>query len=81
MLETHGSMAALIDHSISEDGRNLVRYHPPELNGAEETLAESGLLDPECPDDMFEPFAKGGLFRKGSRLERFRSRFRRKNGK
>ena len=48
-----------------------VRYHPPELNGAQEEVAESGMLDPERPDDMFEPFANGGLFRK-ARLERAR---------
>ena len=77
----HGSMTAMIDHSISEGGRNLLRYHPPELNEAQEKLAQSGLLDPEHPDDMFEPFAKGGLLRKGSRLHRMREKFRRKNGK
>ncbi|MBX7526544.1 phospholipase D-like domain-containing protein [Qipengyuania vesicularis] len=81
LLSRHGSMAAMIDHTITEDGRNLVRYHPPDLNDAEKAVAESGLLDPEDPDDMFEPFAKGGLFRKGSRLERMRDKFRRKNGK
>ena len=81
LLERHGSMAALIDHSVTLDGgRNLVRYHPPDLNGAEQTLAESGLLDPEDPDDLFEPFAKGGLFRKGSRLRRYRDRVRRIRG-
>ena len=81
LIERHGSMAGMIDHSISEDGRNLIRYHPPELNGAEETVAESGILDPESPDDMFEPFAKGGLFRKGSRLERVRKRVKGKWGR
>ena len=80
LLERHGSMSAMIDHSISEGGRNLLRYHPPELNGVEETVAESGLLDPEEPDDLFEPFAKGGLFRKGSRLERIRNKYGRKSG-
>ena len=80
-LSRHGSMAAMIDHSITESGRNLLRYQPPDLNGAEETLAQSTLLDPEDPDDMFEPFAKGGLLRKGSRLHRMREKFRRKNGK
>ena len=75
LLERQGSMTAMIDHSITEDGRNLIRYHPPELNGAQEEVAESGMLDPERPDDMFEPFAKGGLFRKGSRLERARNRW------
>ena len=82
LLERHGSMTALIDHSATpEGGRNLLRYHPPDLNGVEETVATSGLLDPEDPDDMFEPFAKGGLFRKGSRLQRVRDRFRRIRGK
>ena len=75
LLKRQGSMTAMIDHSITEDGRNLIRYHPPELNGAQEEVAESGMLDPERPDDMFEPFAKGGLFRKGSRLERARNRW------
>lgn len=80
LIARHGSMAGMIDHSITEDGRNLLRYHPPELNGASEKLAESSLLDPEHPDDMFEPFAKGGLFRKDSRLDRIRTKLKRKNG-
>lgn len=81
LLSRHGSMAALIDHSQGGGGRTLRRYHPPELNGVEETLAQSALLDPEDPDDMFEPFANGGLFRKGSRLARFRDKVRRYRGK
>ena len=80
-LKLHGSMAAVIDHSSTDSGRNLFRYHPPDLSEAEEKLAHSSLLDPEDPEDMFEPFAKGGLFRKGSRLKRMRDKFRRKNGK
>ncbi|HCH95057.1 MAG TPA: phospholipase, partial [Erythrobacter sp.] len=63
-----------------EGGRNLRRYHPPELNDVQKGLADSALLDPEDPDDMFEPFANGGLFRKGSRLKRFRDKFRRIKG-
>ncbi|QZH75625.1 MAG: phospholipase [Erythrobacter sp.] len=80
-LELHGSMAAVIDHSLHEGGRNLHRYHPPELNGVEESLASSGLLDPESPEELFEPFAKRGLFRKGSRLQRMRKRWKRTNGR
>ena len=75
LLKQQGSMTAMIDHSITEDGRNLIRYHPPELNDVQEEVAESGILDPERPDDLFEPFAKTGLFRKGSRLERARNRW------
>lgn len=77
LLSRYGSMAGLIDHSQGDRERSLRRYHPPGLNGVQQTLAESALLDPEDPDDMFEPFAKGGLFRKGSRLARFREKFRR----
>ena len=81
LLERHGSMAAMIDHVQQPGGRALRRYHPPDLNGMEEGLAESSLLDPDDPDDMFEPFAKGGLFRKGSRLGRVRAKFKRIRGK
>ena len=79
--DRHGSMAAMIDQAQEPGGRTLKRYHPPELNGVEEGLAESSLLDPDDPDDMFEPFAKGGLFRKGSRLRRVRARLKRIRGK
>ena len=40
-----------------------------------------GLLDPERPDDMFEPFAKGGLFRKGSLLGRAYGRAKKRIGR
>ena len=81
LLSRHGSMIGLIEDSQGSKGRTLERYRPPDLNDVEETLARSALLDPEDPDDMFEPFAKGGLFRKGSRLSRFRDKVRRYRGK
>ncbi|MBX7495859.1 phospholipase [Qipengyuania sp. 6B39] len=81
MLDTHSSMAAVIDHCAGKGGRQLCRYHPPELNEAEKTVAHSGLLDPDAPEDLFEPFAKGGLFRNGSRLGRVRNRIKRIQGK
>ena len=74
LLEQHGSMRALIENKGDPAGRHLRRFRPPALTEAERTLAESELLDPERPQDMFEPFAKGGLFRKGSRLARMRER-------
>ena len=74
LLERYGSMRALIESEGTADGRHLKRYRPPVLSEVERTLAESELLDPECPEDMFEPFAKGGLFRQGSRLARMRKR-------
>ena len=79
LLDRHGSMAAVIDMSVTPDGRNLIPYRPPELNDVEEVVAQSGLLDPEDPEDMFEPFAKGGLFRKGTRLARMHDRLRRRS--
>ncbi|ANU08189.1 phospholipase D-like domain-containing protein [Paraurantiacibacter namhicola] len=77
-LDTHGSMSGMVDHADSTNHRSLRRYHPPELDETEEKLAHSQLLDPESPEDMFEPFAKGGLYRKGGRLRRLRNRILRK---
>lgn len=74
LLEKYGSMRALFEAEASDGSRTLRRYHPPELNGIASTLAKSQLLDPEHPEEMFEPFAKGGLFREGSRLGRIRAR-------
>lgn len=79
LLERHGSMRALIENEGMATGRHLKRYRPPVLSEVERKLAESELLDPERPEDMFEPFAKGGLFRQGGRLARLDKRaFRRR---
>ena len=78
LLERYGSMRALIENEGTAGGRHLKRYRPPVLSEAERLLAESELLDPECPEDMFEPFASGGLFRQGSRLARLRKRLTRR---
>ncbi len=86
---TESEMAALIRERpsmraiIEELGRGaslrkLREYEVPELDAVQEKLAESAVLDPERPDDMFEPYAKGGLFREGSRLARLRKRVRRR---
>lgn len=76
-IERLGSMKAAIEAARGANPRHLRPYMPPDLHGLVEGLAESSLLDPEKPDHMFEPYAKGGLFRKGSRLWRVRNRFRR----
>ncbi|RXZ66680.1 phospholipase [Pelagerythrobacter rhizovicinus] len=70
LLDADPSMHKLIAEHGRGGDRSLQPYEVPDLNGVEETLADSGLLDPERPDEMFEPFAKGGLFRKGSLLGR-----------
>jgi phosphatidylserine/phosphatidylglycerophosphate/cardiolipin synthase-like enzyme len=72
------SMRALIEQSGDPAGRHLRRYRSPELSEAERKLADSEVLDPERPEDMFEPFARGGLFRKGSRLDHIRNRLSRR---
>jgi phosphatidylserine/phosphatidylglycerophosphate/cardiolipin synthase-like enzyme len=76
LLERHGSMHAMIQALGMERGRTLRRFELEEPTDAEKALAESGLLDPEKPDELLEPFAKGGLFRRGSVLGRVRNRIR-----
>lgn len=74
LLVRHGSMAGMIREIGTARSRTLRRYVLPELNAVQETIAESGLLDPERPDDLFEPFARGGLFRHQSLLGKIRSK-------
>lgn len=78
LLERYGSMRALIENEGAAGGRHLKRYRPPVLSEVQRALAESELLDPERPEEMFEPFAKGGLFRQGSRLTRIKQRLQRR---
>jgi phosphatidylserine/phosphatidylglycerophosphate/cardiolipin synthase-like enzyme len=77
-LEADGSMLAFIERHGRHNGRQLRRFDPPEVGEIEETLAGSQLLDPEHPDEMFEPFAKGGLMKQGSLIGRAWNRVRRR---
>jgi phosphatidylserine/phosphatidylglycerophosphate/cardiolipin synthase-like enzyme len=79
-LEANGSMLAFIEKHGRRNARQLRRFVPPEVGEIEETLAGSQILDPEHPQDMFEPFAKGGLMKQGSLVSRAwkRLRWRRK---
>ncbi|MEL7680658.1 MULTISPECIES: phospholipase D-like domain-containing protein [Citromicrobium] len=77
-LERHGTMQGAIGELGLEGSRRLVPYRPPEKNGVTRYLAESAMLDPERPDDLLRPFARGGLFRKGGLLARLRDRVKRK---
>ncbi|WP_215227975.1 phospholipase D-like domain-containing protein [Erythrobacter sp. 3-20A1M] len=72
------SMHQAIAQLGSSGERQLRPFEIPELGEIEQTLAGSELLDPEKPEDMFEPYAHGGLFRDGSRLGRLRDRLKRK---
>jgi phosphatidylserine/phosphatidylglycerophosphate/cardiolipin synthase-like enzyme len=69
-LAENPSMHALIAAHGQGRPRSLRRFDPPPVTELEATLAKSELLDPERPEDMFEPFAKGGLFREGGLARR-----------
>jgi len=70
LLAADPSMLNLIAQHGQRNARQLRRFIPPEVGEIEETLAGSQMLDPEHPCDMFEPFAKGGLMKQGSRVSR-----------
>jgi len=74
LLARHGSMAAMIREIGTGRNRTLRRFELPELSGVQEALAESSLMDPEGTDEMFEPYAHGGLFRTDSLLGKVRSK-------
>jgi phosphatidylserine/phosphatidylglycerophosphate/cardiolipin synthase-like enzyme len=69
LLDEHGSMAAAVD-SLPRIGKRLEPFVLRPLTDAEKTLADSALLDPERPEEFFEPIGKRGLFRRGGRLRR-----------
>jgi phosphatidylserine/phosphatidylglycerophosphate/cardiolipin synthase-like enzyme len=77
LFESDPSMLRLIDRHGQGGGRSLRRFAIPEVSPVAERLAGSEVLDPERPAEMFEPFAHGGLFRKGSLVSRALARARR----
>ena len=63
-------MAAMIK-SLRPGGKRLEPFHLRPLTEAEKAVADSALLDPERPGEMFEPIGlKRGLFRRGGLLRR-----------
>ena len=46
----------------SGNGRTLDRLKLPNLDDTEKAIADNAVLDPENPDEMFEPFSSPGLF-------------------
>lgn len=69
-IERHGSMTAAIE-SLPREGKRLEPFALRPLTEAEKTIADSALLDPERPEEMFEPVGeKRGLFRRGGFLRR-----------
>lgn len=73
LIERHGSMAAAI-RSSSREGKHVRELELPELNEAEKVLAQSSVLDPERPGELFEPMNKRGLFRRRGLLHKARRR-------
>ena len=57
-----GSLIRTIDR-LRGPGRSLVPYEVPGLDAVRAWLADHELLDPESPDEMFEPLSRRSLFR------------------
>jgi phosphatidylserine/phosphatidylglycerophosphate/cardiolipin synthase-like enzyme len=76
LLDADGSMLKLIAQHGCRNGRQLRQFVPPDVGQIEETLAGSQVLDPERPEHMFEPFARGGLMKQGTRVSRAWARVR-----
>ncbi len=74
LLERHGGMAAMIDAlraSNGMPGKNLAPFALRPLTDTEKAVADNALLDPERPEELFEPIGRRrGLFRRGGLLRR-----------
>ena len=70
LLAEHSSMAAAIEMATGK-GKQLKPFALRPLTDAEKTVADNSLLDPERPEEMFEPIGRRrGLFRRGGILRR-----------
>ncbi|MGH6786689.1 MAG: phospholipase D-like domain-containing protein, partial [Novosphingobium sp.] len=77
-LEAHGSMIAMIA-AQDKTAKRLEPFVLRELTDAEKAVADNALLDPERPEEMFEPIHKRrGLFGRGGLLRKPRLRRNRK---
>ncbi|MBT0667557.1 phospholipase [Novosphingobium profundi] len=75
ILAETGSMHTLIERVNGGEmaNRKHLRLLPlKDLSDAEKALGESEVLDPERPDEMFEPIERRGLFRRKGALMRLR---------
>ena len=61
-IAAHGLIAAI--EGLRGTGKTLRPYGVPDLSSVEAWLADNEVLDPEGPDEMFEPLARRGLFRR-----------------
>jgi len=81
LFESADSMASVIATHGQGNERALRRFEIPEVGAVSEFLSESQLLDPEEPDDLFEAYPKGGLYRPDGILYQLRESIRRGRGK
>ena len=74
LLAEHGSMASAIDaagDAAGNAGKHLAPFGLRPLTDAEKAVADNALLDPERPEEFFEPIGRRrGLFRRGGILRR-----------
>ena len=65
-----GSLIETIER-LRGSGRTLLPFEPPRPNKAKRAMARSEAMDPEAPDELFEPSARPGLLsRLGARRRR-----------
>lgn len=57
-----GSLIATVE-ALRGEGRSLRPYQAPDIGAVQAWLADHEVLDPEGPDEMFEPLSRRGLFR------------------
>ncbi len=69
LLGSGSSMRAIIE-GAPVTGSSLERLDLPELDEAEKAIADNAVLDPENPDEMFEPFSSPGLFARVRKLRK-----------
>jgi len=70
LLDEHGSMAAMVN-ALPRAPRRLEPFRLRPLGDTEKALADSALLDPERPGELYEPMSRRkGLFRRGGLLRR-----------
>nr|WP_305098607.1 phospholipase D-like domain-containing protein [Croceibacterium sp. D39] len=76
LLEKHGSMAAMIEALGVDRPRSLRKLHLEQMSDIEKELADSELLDPETPEEMFELLTarRRGLFRRRGLMSRAMAR-------
>jgi phosphatidylserine/phosphatidylglycerophosphate/cardiolipin synthase-like enzyme len=68
-LQASGSLIATIE-ALRGTGRSLKPYAFPDKSEAAAWVAETEILDPNGPDEMFEPLQKRGLFKGWGKLLR-----------